>query len=171
MSINDFCRINGLQLIEHPDGHRKGIALISVEGHLVTPFIPSLIGLEIEVRENADAITAAAHMSQPSDELVDRFRAEISKQQKKLEMSAAFPENLQAHRNELARLTDLANAAPSRLFLPIGTVVRMKRDFDLPPFWALESFLFQVRPVAGNLGVVTRSAPGGECGVLPRCRS
>ena len=168
MELNEFCEAHALEIVERLHGEGKGMSLVSVNGDQVTSWFPTIIGLEIEVRAHGAAILEAARMTPPGSDLVARYRDNVVEQQEHLKAKAASGAQEARHREELQRLLELADTVPARLFLPLGTIVRLNKDFALPPYWALGDFIAQVNPVAGPLGVVTQNAPGGETSVLVR---
>lgn len=64
---------------------------------------------------------------------------------------------------ELARRT--AAEAPSRLVLPLGTKVRLKNDWNVPDYCALDpsiAWALLFRPAAGSVGFVSGNCFGSQ---------
>jgi hypothetical protein len=193
MTLDQFCNDNGLNISVTPEG----VSLTGRDGKQITPFYGDEEALSKAELHHADAILIADRVEQPSQKTVNRYLKALAKAEKRI--SEALPHNqamidrlspmagaelvdeiLEIHRRavdsapthfaEIARCRTLVQQAPARLFLPLGATVRMKRDWNVPDYYALNPMIRLgrvVRPPEGTVGYVTGAGFGSdECSLV-----
>lgn len=175
--------------------HTSGFQLVCSTGHPVTQTFDTMSELEAEISNNGEAIRIASHVIPPSEETIARYIASLDKtvariEEAKTEYARKFPKlkslvaqalggvtgevyeavskavsNIPRHLAEIDRARQLAAEAPSRLVLPLGATVRLKKDWDIPEYSALDpnmAWALVFRPAAGSVGVVIGNCIGSQ---------
>lgn len=193
MRLQEFCNENDLEV-----SHVGGFAITGQGGRRLTPFYESMEALEAAELPLADAILVADRVDPPSEETVARYRANLDKAEaaihRGLPIRRAKYEELLPHAGneiidevlrdvkrvvdaaplhlaEIARCRTLSEGAPSRLFLPLGAAVRLKREWNVPDHYAIDPSIIShrmvARPPAGSVGYVTGAGYGSdECSIV-----
>jgi hypothetical protein len=192
VDIRKFCSENGLEV-----GYDGGFFIKGSDGRSLTGFYGTFAALEAAELPCQDAILVADRVNHPSLETISRYRANLDKAEAEIHRShpvwlAKHEELLPAagnefiddllrdlkrvvdsaplHLSEIERCRSLAANAPSRLFLPLGATVRLKREWNVPDHYAIHpgiiSHTMVSRPPAGSVGFVTGAGFGSdECGI------
>ncbi len=170
------------------------------EGRALTSAYGTLEALEAAEAGCLDAIIVADRVASPSEQTIARYRSNLDKAQSEIHRRnpglQAKHEQLLPHEGneivadvlrdveqvllsaplhlaEIERCRSLAVAAPSRLFLPLGTSVRLKREWNVPDHYAIDPSLLSyiaahrvARPPEGSVGYVVGAGYGSdECGI------
>lgn len=196
MGVREFCSDNGMEV-----GYNGGFFIKGASGRQLTGFYSSVEALEAAELPLLDAILVADRVITPSEETITRYRSNLKKAE--AEINGSRPARLAKHAEllphagteivdevlshlkrvidaaplhlaEIARCRSLAANAPSRLFLPLGTSVRLKREWNVPDHYAIDPSLLSYisahrvsRPPEGSVGYVTGAGFGSdECGIV-----
>lgn len=196
MGIREFCSDNGFYL-----DYNGGFFLRGSDRRVLTGIHGTVEALEAAELPLLDAILVADRVITPSEETITRYRANLKKAE--AEINGSRPARLAKHAEllphagneivdevlshlkrvidaaplhlaEIERCRSLAANAPSRLFLPLGTSVRLKREWNVPDHYAIDPSLLSYiaahrvsRPPEGSVGYVTGAGFGSdECGIV-----
>jgi hypothetical protein len=197
VDIRTFCSENGLEVAYNGGFYIKGSG-----GRQLSGFYGTVEEMEAAEMPSADAILMADRVSTPSEETIARYRSNLDEAESEIHRRnpglQAKHEQLLPHQSnneivdevlnavervllsaplhlaEIERCRSLAVNAPSRLFLPLGTSVRLKREWNVPDHYAIDpSLLWYIadhrvsRPPEGSVGYVTGAGYGSdECSVV-----
>ncbi|MNU37748.1 hypothetical protein D3C71_264050 [compost metagenome] len=196
MDIRKFCSVNGFDL-----DYNGGFFIRGSDRRVLTGIHGTVEALEAAELPLLDAILVADRVITPSEETITRYRANLKKAE--ADINGSRPARLAKHAEllphagneiidevlshvkrvidaaplhlaEIERCRSLAANAPSRLFLPLGTSVRLKREWNVPDHYAIDPSLLSYiaahrvsRPPEGSVGYVTGAGYGSdECGIV-----